>query len=112
MFGYDRFDRIGAIDLMNDLYRNEWNLYQNQFIPTMKLLVKEKINSKYKRRYESPKTPYKRLLESNYITKQEKKRLKETHLELNPFKLKMEIERKLKIVFQFVTPNIKPRTKI
>lgn len=112
LFGYDRFDRIGAIDLMNDLYRNEWNLYQNHFIPTMKLLEKEKINSKYKRRYESPKTPYKRLLESNYITKQEKKRLKETHSELNPFKLKMEIERKLKIVFQFVTPNIKPRTKI
>jgi hypothetical protein len=112
LFGYGRFDRIGVIDLMNDLYKNEWNLYQNHFIPTMKLLEKKKINSKYKRRYESPKTPYKRLLESSYITKKEKEKLQKVRSQLNPFKLKMEIERKLKMVFGVVTSNPKPRTKI
>ena len=33
------------VDLMNDLYANEWSLYQNHFIPSMKLLEKKRINS-------------------------------------------------------------------
>jgi len=62
LFGYDRIDSNAVIELMNDLYKNEWSLYQNHFCPTMKLVKKEKINSKYKRYYDEPKTPYHRLL--------------------------------------------------
>jgi hypothetical protein len=40
LFGYDRFDKSGMIDLMNDLYRNEWSAFQNFFCPILKLKEK------------------------------------------------------------------------
>jgi hypothetical protein len=53
LFGYDRFDNPVLVTLMNDIYENEWGLYQNHFMPTQKLIKKEKINSKYKTQYEN-----------------------------------------------------------
>ncbi len=47
LFGYDRFDNPALVDLMNNLYANEWSLYQNHFCPVMKLIEKQKINSRY-----------------------------------------------------------------
>ena len=32
LFAYDRFEDHDLVDLMNDLYANEWSLYQNHFI--------------------------------------------------------------------------------
>jgi hypothetical protein len=50
LFGYDRFDNPCLVGLMNDLYKNEWSLYQNHFCPTRKLVEKKKINSRYYKR--------------------------------------------------------------
>lgn len=102
LFGYDRFDHPKLVDLMNDLYSNEWSLYQNHFCPTMKLVEKKKINSRYYKRYDQPKTPYQRLMESEYIDQNKKDELKKQHQLLNPFALKRAIESKLKHIFKFV----------
>jgi hypothetical protein len=40
LFGYDRFDNPVLVNLMNDIYENEWSLYQNHFMPTQKLIKK------------------------------------------------------------------------
>lgn len=112
LFGYDRFDNPIAVELMNNLCANEWSLYQNHFMPTLKLQNKEKINSRYRRKYEVPKTPYQRILESADISKKVKLQLKDVHKQLNPFKLKLAIEKKLRHIFKYVTVNKKPRTKI
>jgi len=111
LFGYDRIEKEEVIKLMNDFYKKEWSLYQNDFIPTMKLLKKEKINSKYKRYYNKPKTPYQRLLESDNISEAKKSELRGIHEGLNPFKLKAEIEDKLRAIFKHVrvTPNMRQR---
>lgn len=104
LFGYDRFDNHNIIDFMNDLYKNEWNAYQNYFLPTMKLLKKERINSKNKKHYEKmPKTPYQRLLESKNISEQAKESLNSKYKTLNPFTLKKAIEKKLKIILNIAT---------
>ena len=112
LFGYDRFDKPCLVELMNDLYRNEWSLYQNHFCPTMKLVEKKKINSRYYKRYDTPKTPYQRLLESEYITQDVKDRLEKQHATLNPFALKRAIERKLKHIFKFVTVTSNVRQRV
>lgn len=88
LLGYDRFDDFRLVGLMNSLYMNEWSLYQNHFCPTMKLLEKVKINSKYKKRYGTPKTPYQRLMESADISEAKKEALQRSHVGLNPFQLK------------------------
>lgn len=112
LFGYDRFDNPILINLMNDLYKNEWSLYQNHFVPVMKLVNKTKINSKYRRKYDKPKTPYQRVLEIPEITEETKTKLREIHSKLNPFTLKKEIENKLREIFKYVTVNKNARTKI
>jgi hypothetical protein len=112
LFGYDRFDDYRLVNLMNDLYENEWSLYQNHFMPTQKLLTKEKINSKYRKKYEEAKTPYQRVQESSYIDKEIKMELAILHQTLNPFTLKKIIEKKLRHIFKYVRPNKKPRIKI
>lgn len=112
LFGYDRFDDPRLVALMNDVYQNEWSLYQNHFMPNQKLLKKEKINSKYRRKYEKAKTPYERVMESPYIDNEVKMELALVHERLNPFELKKMIEKKTKYLFKYVRINKKPRTKL
>lgn len=114
LFGYERLEKYGVVQMMNDLYRKEWSLYQNHFIPTMKLLSKQRTGCKYKKKYEIPKTPYERLLESAFVDDATKEKLKAIHASLNPFKLKQEIERKLTDIFKvakitLIVNNIEPK---
>lgn len=111
LFGYDRIDKKEVVKLMNDLYAKEWSLYQNHFCPTMKLVSKEKINSRYKKSYDKPKTPYERLIGCNEISENKKLELKSVHEGLNPFDLREQIEIKLKRIFRDVrvTSNMRQR---
>lgn len=111
LLGYDRLDNPELVDLIDNLYAKEWSLYQNHFCPTLKLLEKKRINSKYKKKYEVPKTPYQRLMESTHLSEEQKTQLNACNQNLNPFKLKRAIERKLKAIFKMVTvtPNVRQR---
>jgi hypothetical protein len=73
LFGYDRFDKPQLVSLMNDLYLNEWRTFQNFFCPTLKLKEKQRVNSKYIKKYHPPKTPCQRLLESDHVCPETKK---------------------------------------
>lgn len=112
LFGYHRLDKESLVELMNDLYRNEWSLYQNHFIPTMKCVQKVKINSKYQRKFDKPQTPYQRVLACADISNERKEELKKVHHTLNPFELKRIIDKKLKRIFSYVQLNKTPRKKI
>ena len=103
LFGYDRLDDASLVEPMNDLYANEWSLYNNFFRPSQKLIKKIKIKSKYVRKYDIPKTPFMRILESDNITDKNKDTLKQKFKELNPFELKKRIEDKLKNIFKNVS---------
>jgi hypothetical protein len=99
LFGYDRFGDHRLVDLINDLYKNEWPLYNNFFCPTLKLKSKHRVKSKYVKTYEFPQTPYQRLILSETVSSEAKQKLTETFLKLNPFSLKKMIESKLKLIF-------------
>ncbi len=99
LFGHDRLEHPELVALMNDVYRHEWRLLQNHFLPNAKLIGKEKLGSKYRRRYEKPKTPYQRLLESSALNETDKAALRAEHAQLNPFHLREELERKLRLFF-------------
>jgi hypothetical protein len=77
----------------------------------MKLLEKERINSKYRKKYDTPQTPYHRVMASDQITDEAKERLKTVHQSLNPFILKKIIEKKLRVIFKHVkvTSNVRQR---
>jgi hypothetical protein len=112
LLGYYRFDNPVLVDLVNDLYENEWRSYQNHFIPTMKCIKKEKINSKYRKKFDTPKTPYQRILECNDIAETVKEKLRHDHNQLNPFELKRSIEKRLRRIFRYVKVGQIGRKKI
>jgi len=99
------------LPLMNNLYTNEWSLYQNHFCPSMKLLENQRINSKYRKKYDVPQTPYQRVMASVQVTDETKEHLRTVHQSLNPFILKQNIEKKLRVIFQYVkvTSNVRQR---
>jgi hypothetical protein len=94
-FGYRRFGDPEIVPLMNDLYRNEVRLFFNFFLPSMKLIEKRRIASRVVKIHDSPKTPYKRVLDSAFVEPKAKERLREIMKTLNPFTLKRTIDQKI-----------------
>ena len=92
---YWRFDTDELLKQINDLYDNELRLFVNFFQPAMKIVEKVRIWSRYKRKYDKAKSPYKRVLECKEIPSKVKERLTEIYLKLDPIKLKKEIDKKV-----------------
>ncbi len=57
VLGYLRYDTPKELMIINDLYRDKLRLYKNFFQPVMKLVSKERIGGRVKRKYDTPKTP-------------------------------------------------------
>lgn len=103
--GYHRFDNPEIVPLLNKLYKSEWRLFHNFFCPSVKLIEKQRIASKTIKRYDKPKTPYQRIMESQDITAEVKKKLTDLFETLNPFLLRKAMEKRLKEIFQLCYKN-------
>jgi len=103
--GYHRFDNPEVVLQLNKLYKSEWRLFHNFFCPSVKLIEKQRIASKTIKRYDKPKTPYQRVMESQQITADTKKELTDLFQTLNPFLLRKAMEKRLKEVFQLCCEN-------
>lgn len=100
--GYNRYDTLEQLKMINDLYRNELRLFNNFFRPVMKIKSKEKINNSVcRKKYDQAQTPYQRLMDSNQISDKKKQELKELYLSLNPVELKTKIDQKLSQIKNF-----------
>ena len=99
--GYRRYDTVQQLEMINDLYRNELQLFNNFFKPVMKIKRKEKINNSVcKKTYDTAQTPYQRLINSKQIPLKAKMQLKQLYESLNLVKLKNVIAFKLKRILQ------------
>ncbi|MDP2809432.1 MAG: ISNCY family transposase [Rhodocyclaceae bacterium] len=98
--GYYRYDTDKESGILNDLYRNELRLYKNFFQPVIKLISKERIGGKIKRRYDKAKTPYQRVIESDQVLIEQKQELTKIYQSLNPAELKRKIDEKLNLLYQ------------
>jgi len=103
--GYDRLDNPRVVSLLNNLYTKEWRLFHNFFCPSVKLIAKERIGSKTIKRYDSPKTPYQRIMDSPHIKESVKRSLSKQLENLNPFMLRKTMDKKLKIIFSIINAS-------
>ena len=94
--GYQRFDKIETVALLNDLYLSEWRLYLNFFIPSFKLIEKRRVGAKIIKIFDPPKTPYQRLIDSKFIAPSRKIELTKTFSSLNPYILQNNLKHKIK----------------
>jgi hypothetical protein len=106
--GYGRFDTKTAVDAINDLYRHELRWFQNLFLPSMKLIAKTRVGSKLRRRYDTPKTPFQRVLDSGRGDPNKITALRRLREQLNPFELSRIIDRKLELIWGMRSPAPKP----
>jgi hypothetical protein len=88
--GYARFDTEQELVLIDELY-SQLRLLVNHFYPSAKLVEKRREGSRVYKRHDTPKTPYRRLVECENIDQQIKEQLKEQHRKLRPLQLKQRI---------------------
>lgn len=94
--GYQRMAKPQLAEELNALYRSEWRMMMNFFIPSTKLLSKRREGEHIIKRYDMPKTPYQRVIEHPLINPKTKRRLTQLFESLNPFVLQHAVDKKIK----------------
>jgi len=95
LLGYVRYDSDTAIEAINRLYCNELRLMQNLFMPSVKLISRERVGSKLRRRYDRARTPLERLMEHTEADQAAIARLVALRDSIDPFMLSRSVERQL-----------------
>jgi hypothetical protein len=103
LLGYVRYDSAAAQAAIHALYRGELRLLQNFFLPSVKLIRKERIGSRLRRRYDAPRTPLERVLASPGIAPATAAALRRQRDQLDPFALARAIERRLEKIYALAT---------
>jgi hypothetical protein len=104
LLGYQRLEQPELVPGINELYRT-WGLLHNCFHPNLKLLSKTRQGAKTIRKYGPPQTPYQRLIQSEHLTPEQKQKLQSQFQQLNPLRLKEQLEQQLKGVFDKAKPG-------
>ena len=110
LLGYVRYDSREALKAMNDLYRNELRLLQNLFLPSVKLVRKERVGSRLRRIYGHPKTPFERVMASTQADPHKVAELKTLRDSLNPFDLAKTIDQKLERIYKMANFRHSPKS--
>lgn len=91
--GYSRFDTPEHVRVLNELYETLED-YINFFIPSVVCIEKVRSSSsRTKRRYDTAKTAYQRVLQRDDISEETKEGLRKKYATLNPLLLKQKCDR-------------------
>jgi hypothetical protein len=99
LLGYVRYDTADALAAINDLYRHELRLFQNLFLPSVKLVRKERVGARLRRRYDAPRTPLDRVRECPGADAVKVATLTALRDRLDPFTLAHSIDKKLERLY-------------
>ncbi len=99
LVGYARYSTPEALALLSELYRVQ-GVLQNYIYPVFKLVEKTRIGSKYIKKYDTPKTPARRLLEDPRIDQSAKEIIQKTMENINPVALALEVNNLQKNLLQ------------
>ena len=92
LVGYGRYEGAAACEALERLYEVV-RLYVNIFQPSMKLVSKERVGGKVKKRYNAATAPFQRVLDSPQVTDEVKEALHRQYLMLNPVTLIRQLHR-------------------
>jgi hypothetical protein len=109
LLGYQRYDSPTALEVLNNLYGHELRLFQNLFLPSVKLRRKIRVGSKLKRVYDAPQTPFQRVCASQHALPAKVAQLQHWRDTLDPFELSRQIEQKLEKIFQLSSSQTVPK---
>jgi hypothetical protein len=90
--GYNRFEGEDARRILSALYR-ELRLMVNFVQPSLKLVSKERVGARIRKKYDLAKTPCQRALEHTCVSEEAKAALKERQAAVNPARVARELVR-------------------
>ncbi len=105
LMGYVRYDSPETLAAMNDLYGHELRLFQNLFLPSVKLVRKQRVASRLRRVYDRPQTPLERVLASPEADPVKVAQLMALRERLDPFALSQAIDQKLARLYALAHPR-------
>jgi hypothetical protein len=108
LLGYLRYDTPAAQAAIHALYRHEPRLFQNFFLPSVKLVAKERVGARVRRRYDAPRTPLQRVLAGAELDRRVATALCRQRDRLDPFALARSIEQTLERIFALANPHHAP----
>ena len=91
LVGYERYEGSASRDLLAKLYKIA-RLYVNHFQPCLKLISKERVGGRVRKKYSEAQTPYRRVLNSHSISENLKLILIQNHQQLDPVALLNQLE--------------------
>jgi hypothetical protein len=108
LLGYVRYDSPAARTAIHALYRHELRLFQNLFLPSVKLLAKERVGARVRRRYDAPRTPLERVLACPEIRPDVAARWRRHRDTLDPFALAETIAQRLERIYALANSSHSP----
>jgi len=109
--GYGRFEGFAAQQALVALYE-PLRLYMNFFQPTLKLLDKNQVGAHVRKHYDTAKTPYQRVLDSQEVSAQTKDQLRLLYTSLNPVALLRQLDRLRDRLWSLETVRFPPEATI
>ena len=110
LLGYARFDTPEALAAINALYDNELRLFQNLYLPSVKLTTKTRVGSRLQRTYDAPQTPLERVIAAGVLAKEAAARLCAQRDHLDPFALSRNIDEKLELIQRLANLRQSPKS--
>jgi hypothetical protein len=109
--GYHRYDTAGELELLNRIWALQ-GLLTNHFAPQQKLIAKVRTGAKISKKYDSPATPYQRVLaDTGTVSKATKARLKRENRALNPAAIQRQIQALCAELLTLTTAKQHPKTR-
>jgi hypothetical protein len=106
LVGYDRFSSKEEYEQLKKVY-GMVRLYTNFFQPMRKLIGKERVGAKVRKRFDEAKTPYKRVMAAGVLKEGKRKELEGIYERLNPVELRRQIDEALEELWSLASRKAK-----
>jgi len=93
LLGYGRLEDHQLVEPINQVDQNIWGPLHNFFLPSMKLIEKQRVGSRWRRKHDKPQTAYQRLLKMGVLNTKRKRELRDQYESLDPFELHDQLEK-------------------
>ncbi len=107
LLGYVRYDSAPALTAINAVYA-DLRLFQNLFLPSVKLVEKRRVGARLRRRYDAARTPLERVAASRGGDTAKVRALRQLQTRLDPFALAQQIDRGLARVYGLANQRVSP----
>ncbi len=106
LMGYVRYDSEAAVAAMNAVYA-DLRLLQNLFLPSVKLITKERVGARVRRRYDQPQIPLDRVRACSEADPAKVQALVALRARLDPFQLAQRIDAALSQVYELANHRVR-----